>query len=139
MANDTNPEALWVEVYNYNDASGERAYGVLALFTHLLLTLPLSNADDDGVFSQIDIVKLKIRNRMNNSTLSGILNSLWHEMTLNLKMSCTKFWEFIWLKPAHISHQLTHRTLISLLSKNIHNNQEDKTQFISHVPCYVLL
>jgi len=45
IANDSNPKALWTEIYNYTDASRERAYGDLALFTLLLLALPLSNAD----------------------------------------------------------------------------------------------
>jgi len=72
-ANDSNPEALWTEIYNYRDASGERAYGDLALFALSLLALPLSNADVERVFSQVNLVKSKTRNRLSNSTLSGIL------------------------------------------------------------------
>ena len=44
-ANDSNPEALWTEIYNYRGASRECAYGDLALFALSLLALPLSNTD----------------------------------------------------------------------------------------------
>ena len=63
-ADNMNPEALWVEVYNYRDASGERVYADLALFALSLLSLPLSNADDERVFSQVNIIKSKTRNRI---------------------------------------------------------------------------
>jgi len=49
-SDDMNPEALWVEVYNYRDASGEHVYADLALFALSLLSLPLSNADAERVF-----------------------------------------------------------------------------------------
>ena len=73
-ADNMNPEALWVEVYNYRDASGERIYADLALFALSLLSLQLSNADVERVFSQVNIIKSKTRNRMISSTLSGILH-----------------------------------------------------------------
>ncbi|XP_029443390.1 uncharacterized protein LOC115083609 [Rhinatrema bivittatum] len=72
-ADDTNPEALWREVYNFRDASGDRAYGTLALFALSLLALPLSNADVERVFSQVKVIKSKTRNRMATATLSAIL------------------------------------------------------------------
>jgi len=67
-----NPEALWVEVYNYRDASGERVYADMALFALSLLSLPLSNAAVERVFSPVNIIKSNTRNRMISSTLSGI-------------------------------------------------------------------
>ena len=69
-----NHEALWVEVYNYRDASGERVYADLALFALSLLSLTLSNADVERVFSQVNIIKSKTCNRIISSTLSGILH-----------------------------------------------------------------
>ena len=69
-----NPEALWVEVYNYRDASGERVYADMALFALSLLSLPLSNADVERVFSPVNIIKSNTRNRMISLTLSRILH-----------------------------------------------------------------
>ena len=68
---DVTEEELWQKVYQYKDASGERAFKELALFALSMLSLPLSNADVERAFSQVNIIKSKLRNRMANKTLLG--------------------------------------------------------------------
>ncbi|KAL1250495.1 hypothetical protein QQF64_018291 [Cirrhinus molitorella] len=55
------------------DSSGEQCFKDLALFALSLLAMPLSNADVERVFSQMNNVKSKLRNRMGQKTLSSIL------------------------------------------------------------------
>ena len=65
---DSQAEASWVEVLNYKDSSGEKNNSLS------LLAMPLSNADVERVFSQMSLVKSKLRNRMGQETLSSILH-----------------------------------------------------------------
>ena len=44
------------------------------MFKELALFLPLSNADVERVFSEMSLVKSKLRNRIGQETLSGILH-----------------------------------------------------------------
>ncbi|QQP52716.1 Uncharacterized protein FKW44_004950, partial [Caligus rogercresseyi] len=71
---DCQAEAFWVEVFNYRNSSGEQAFRDLAQFALSLLAMPLSNADVEWVFSQMALVKSKLRNRMGQETLSSILH-----------------------------------------------------------------
>jgi hypothetical protein len=64
-------EKFWVEVKMYRDSTPLECLADLALS---LLSLPLSNAEAERVFSQMNIVKSKIRNRMQLSTLVNILH-----------------------------------------------------------------
>lgn len=80
---DSQAEAFWVEVFNYRDSSGEQAFKDLAQFALSLLAMPLSNADVERVFSQMAIIKCKLRNRMGQETLSSILH-----VRYGLRMQC---------------------------------------------------
>ncbi|KAH9363435.1 hypothetical protein HPB48_006029 [Haemaphysalis longicornis] len=66
--------SFWVEVLHFTDASGERCFKELAEFALSLLSLPLSNADVERVFSHMNLVKSRLRNRMRNEMLSAILH-----------------------------------------------------------------
>lgn len=66
--------SFWAEVLNYKDAAGNYRFLQLASLAIKLLTLPWSNAEVERVFSQMNIVKTKLRNR----THIGTLNSLLH-------------------------------------------------------------
>lgn len=65
---------LWVKVLHFTDASGESCFKELAEFALSLLAMPLSNADVDRVFSHMNLVKPRLRNRMRNETMSTILH-----------------------------------------------------------------
>lgn len=64
---------FWAEVLRYLDACGNYPFLLLAKFAISLLSLPFSNAEVERVFSQVNIVKTKLRNRMNIDTFNSIL------------------------------------------------------------------
>ncbi|KAF0722693.1 Uncharacterized protein FWK35_00033829 [Aphis craccivora] len=63
---------FWQEVAEYSDASGLNPYNELLSVAIKLLSLPWSNADVERLFSQINIVKTKLRNRMGPKLLDSI-------------------------------------------------------------------
>lgn len=67
-------EEFWVEVNSYVDASGRRSFAELSSFALSLLSLPLSNAEVERVFSQQNIIKNKLRNRLHVGMVDSILN-----------------------------------------------------------------
>ncbi|CAH0559254.1 unnamed protein product [Brassicogethes aeneus] len=64
---------FWCEVMNFKDASGENTFYQLAMFAISLLVLPHSNAEVERLFSQLNIVKCKLRNRLKVDTVTAIL------------------------------------------------------------------
>lgn len=71
---------FWFEVYEYTNANGEKTYQELAMFAFTVLSLPLSNASVERVFSFLNIIKSKLRNRLLISTVDAIImirTGLW--------------------------------------------------------------
>lgn len=64
---------LWAEVAEYKDATGENPYKDISDLALTVLSLPHSNADVERVFSHMNIVKTKLRNRMSNENLRALL------------------------------------------------------------------
>lgn len=64
---------FWYEVYNFKDASNENPFKPLASFAVMLLTLPISNAEVERLFSQLNLIKTKIRNKLSVTTTNSIL------------------------------------------------------------------
>ena len=69
----TTTEKFWSEVLHYSDSSGGNPFKELATFAINLLILPNLNAKVEHLFSSINIVKSKLRNKMQLSMLSAIL------------------------------------------------------------------
>lgn len=67
------PIDFWAKVGNYTDASGERTFSNLAAYALKILCLPISNADVERVFSQVNLLKNDLRNRMSQELLSALL------------------------------------------------------------------
>ncbi|XP_053947696.1 uncharacterized protein LOC128856421 [Anastrepha ludens] len=65
---------FWNEVLKYRDSGGNCRFHELALVALQILSLPWSNAEVERVFSQVNLVKSKIRNRMSVDTLNAILS-----------------------------------------------------------------
>ena len=63
-----------MEVLKYTDAAGETPFEELALFALSLLALPFSNASVERVFSQMNLIKTKLRNRLKQPMLEAILH-----------------------------------------------------------------
>lgn len=64
---------FWAEVADYRDATGDNPYSDICELALTVLSLPHSNADVERLFSNMNIVKTKQRNRMNNETLTAVL------------------------------------------------------------------
>lgn len=73
---------FWKNVYLAKNSAGTPMFPVLSKLAMSLLTLPLSNASVERVFSHVTLTKTDLRNRMNLETLENILFvkfSLWGE------------------------------------------------------------
>lgn len=68
-----NTKIFWYEVLHYKDAQGVSRFHELATFAITLLILPHSNADVERLFSSMNIIKNKQRNRMGFNLLTAIL------------------------------------------------------------------
>ncbi|KAI5643242.1 hypothetical protein NE865_04660 [Phthorimaea operculella] len=77
---------FWVQVSKYKNAAGFNTFEDLVDLAMTALSLPHSNAEVERVFSVMNIVKSKIRNRMSGVTLNSIL-LIRHQMRL-LKKTC---------------------------------------------------
>ena len=64
---------FWPAVFTYEDAGGTPVFSDLALYVLRVLSLPTSNAVVERVFSIMNSVKTKARNRMLMSLLDAIL------------------------------------------------------------------
>lgn len=65
--------SFWSEVFMYKDSAGNNTFKELADFALEVLSLPWSNADVERVFSQLNLVKTKLRNRLITSTVNAVL------------------------------------------------------------------
>ena len=64
---------FWSEVHQARNASGERSFEHVSKFALSLLSLPFSNASVERSFSQMNLVKSKLRNRMLIKTTNALL------------------------------------------------------------------
>ncbi|XP_066950810.1 zinc finger protein 862-like [Macrobrachium rosenbergii] len=67
------PIEFWGNIMEYEDSVGKRHSERLANFALKILCLPISNADVERVFSQVNLIKTDLRNRMGQDLLSAIL------------------------------------------------------------------
>ena len=68
-----NTLSFWSEIWRFRDAAGLNPFQELAMAAVAVLSLPHSNAEVERVFSQMSVVKTKLRNRMSLQTLNSIL------------------------------------------------------------------
>lgn len=66
-------EDFWCEVNTYRDACGRNPFGALARFALAMLVMPYSNAEVERSFSELNLVKTKLRNRMAPAMANAIL------------------------------------------------------------------
>ncbi|XP_051168521.1 uncharacterized protein LOC127286207 [Leptopilina boulardi] len=70
-----NPEDFWHQVNIFKDEIGDRPFSTLAWFALEVLSIPIANADCERVFSKINDVKTKKRNKLITSTVCGLLHA----------------------------------------------------------------
>ena len=66
-------EQFGVGVANHKDASSENDFKELSDFILSMLALPFSNAAVERAFSQMNLIKTKFRNRMQQEMLEALL------------------------------------------------------------------
>lgn len=64
---------FWFKVYDSKDSAGNLRFSNLCELVFALLSLPVSNASVERVFSVMNIVKNKLRNRLLVETVDSIL------------------------------------------------------------------
>lgn len=69
-----NTKSFWCEVVSFRNASGDNPFLELANFALEMLILPYSNADVERLFSKLNIIKNKLRNRLKPTTVNAILH-----------------------------------------------------------------
>lgn len=72
-AQENDTALFWAEVLNCKDAGGNNRFSDLAEFATRMLTMPFSNAEVERIFSQMNIVKSKLRNRMQCDMVNAIV------------------------------------------------------------------
>ena len=80
---------FWPIVFNYVDGAGQQIFKELATIVLRLLTFPLSNAAVERVFSIMNSVKTKVRNRLKLTTLEAIIRT--KIFCFNRKICCNNF------------------------------------------------
>lgn len=65
--------AFWAKVSSYKNAAGINTFQDLCDFAIAVLSLPHSNAEVERVFSAMNIVKNKLRNKLSEKTLNSLL------------------------------------------------------------------
>lgn len=71
--NFTETTEFWTEVREYTDSSGAKPFKELATLAVSLLSLPHSSAKVERLFSQVNLVKLKLRNIICAMTVRALL------------------------------------------------------------------
>jgi len=77
-------ENFWIQLMNYKNSGGELIFFELSKFALSVLSLPISNAYVERVFSTMNIIKSKIRNKINLPLLDSILRIKCYFFTKNI-------------------------------------------------------
>lgn len=78
-------DEYWGRISAITDGTEALQFPVVAKFMKQLLVLPHSNADTERIFSQINLIKSKVRNKLTTETVNSLLS------TKDAIENCTKF------------------------------------------------
>ena len=67
------PEEFWGKLSAIKDGGGNPQFSTLCNFMHSLLSLPHANVDVERIFSSVNLIKTKTRNRLHTGTISSFL------------------------------------------------------------------
>ena len=67
------PEEFWGRLSKIEDGGGSPQFGMLCYFMQSLLSLPHANVDVERIFSSVNLIKTKTRNRLHTSTVRSLL------------------------------------------------------------------
>lgn len=85
---DMEPEEFWESLSKIRDGTEKPPFGVLCKFMETLLCLPHANVDVERIFSEVNNIKTKKRNRLKLKTLHAILQV---KQGVRESGGCTKF------------------------------------------------
>lgn len=80
-------QAFWTQILDRKLGNGSLKFPTLKKLIEIVLCLPHSGASAERAFSAINLNKTKIRNRLENDTLSGIM----HSKSLTKGKNCYEF------------------------------------------------
>ncbi|KAI4468051.1 hat family dimerization domaincontaining protein-related [Holotrichia oblita] len=89
LEKDISSHNFWVKVLEYQNAGGVHIYANIAKFALTTLTLPISNAFVERIFSFMNTIKTKFRNKINIPLLEALLR-IKTEFVIN-DTCCHKF------------------------------------------------
>lgn len=67
------PEEFWGKLSKVKDGAGNSQFKVLCNFMFSLLSLPHANVDVERIFSSVNLIKTKTRNRLTTATVQSLL------------------------------------------------------------------
>lgn len=81
-------DTFWFRLKDMKDGNGENLFKNVASFALNVLSIPHYNATCERVFSKVNLIKSKIRNKLITSTVNGLLLS---SQCINEEENCVKF------------------------------------------------
>ena len=84
----TNPEIFFREIGHLKDEFGSPYFRVLPKLALTILSLPISNVDVERIFSKVNLIKTKTRNKLSTPTLTSLI--IISEM-VNSQGGCVEF------------------------------------------------
>lgn len=82
---------FWVEVLQYKNAANSVPFLELSTCALTILSLSHSNAEVERIFSQMNLVRNKLRNKMNTDTFNAILHIRFGLKRTGITCSIYKF------------------------------------------------
>ncbi|XP_072387158.1 uncharacterized protein [Diabrotica undecimpunctata] len=111
------PLKFWKKVITLKNAAGDLLFFELSIFAFKMLSLPSSNASVERVFSIMNLVKTKIRNKMMLKLLNSILIIKYHFYVNNI--CCQTF------EP---SDEMLTRFTSNMYETKIHKSEHDNIE-----------
>lgn len=71
-------EDFWANVAQMKGGDGTPLFGSVATFVFHILSLPHSSANVERIFSAVNLIKTKNRNRLSTDALVGLLHAKRH-------------------------------------------------------------
>ncbi|KYN05247.1 hypothetical protein ALC62_03851, partial [Cyphomyrmex costatus] len=83
-----NADKFWAKLLNFKNILNEHEYFNISSFALNVLSIPHSNAECERIFSKVNLIKTKSRNRLATKTINGILLTA---QCVKQNNSCVKF------------------------------------------------
>lgn len=83
-----NVEKFWGDIHKLRNIDNNVKFDSLAKFAKMMMSLPVSNASCERVFSQVNLVKTDLRNKLKTENVSSLLHV---KQGLSELGNCTKF------------------------------------------------